>query len=62
MGQPAPGPNVSVNVAVQPGSPLTEDQVRRMADAAAAALADSLALAAAGTDPGPNRLVQGAGR
>jgi hypothetical protein len=62
MGQPAAGPNVSVSVAVQPGSPLTEDQVRRLADEAAAALADSLAQAAAGTDPGPNRLVQGAGR
>ena len=62
MGQPATGPNVSVSVAVQPGSPLTEDQVRRLADEAAAALADSLAQAAAQTDPGPNRLVQGAGR
>jgi hypothetical protein len=63
QGQPAPaGPNVTVNVDVAATAGLTAAQVQAMADDAARRLAESLAAAAAGTDPGPNSLVQGAGR
>jgi hypothetical protein len=41
---------------------LTPEEVQRIAQQKAQELAEQLALAAAGTDPGPNRLVQGAGR
>lgn len=62
MGQPPAGPTVSVSVDVAATAGVTEAQVQAMAEDAARRLADALAAAAAGTDPGPNTLVQGAGR